>query len=220
MTAGAYSTERELAAMEERLALPPGAHLLDVACSAGLYARRLAAAGASVVAVDLSRPFLAEGARLARREGVDVRFERADAQALPYPDASFDAAVCGGSLNEFTDPARALAEMARVVRHGAPVWLMYVARAESLVGRALQGLLRLSGLRFASPAEVNAWCAAVGLETERTERRGPLVFATFRRGVGLPPVSTSAPGAGWDGPTPLRNRRFNWERHGSRDPQR
>jgi SAM-dependent methyltransferase len=220
MTAGGYSTRRELDAMRRGLALAPGARVLDLACSAGLYARHLAASGASVVAVDVSKPFLAEGERLARREGVEVRFERADAGSLPFADASFDAIVCGGSLNEFIEPERVLREAARVLRHGAPLWLMYVGRSEALVGRALQGLLRLTGLRFASPAEVHAWCAATGLEPGVTERRGPLVFSTYRRGAGLPPVSASAPGPGWDGPTPLRNRRYNWERHASRDPRR
>lgn len=182
MTAGAYSTERELQSMSARLALAPGAAVVDLGCSAGLYARHLAREGANATAVDVSSAFLAEGARRAEREGVAVRFVRADVEDLPFDAASFDAAVSGGSLNEFRDPARALREAARVLRSGAPLWLMYAARAEGVAGRILQGPLRLSGLRFPAPAEVDGWAAAAGFRHERSERRGPLVFANYRRG--------------------------------------
>ncbi len=181
MTRGAYTTERELRALPRRLALAPGTRVIDLGCSAGLYARELARAGLDVTAVDVSRAFLAEGERLARREGVSVRFERADVLDLPFADASFDAGVSGGSLNEFGDIARALREIARVLGAGAPLWLMYAARAEATPGRALQALLRPSGLRFPSPEQVDAWAAAAGLVAERSERRGPLVFAGYRR---------------------------------------
>ncbi|MBA2667739.1 MAG: class I SAM-dependent methyltransferase [Trueperaceae bacterium] len=220
LTGGSYSTERELEAMIERLALPVPSTVIDLGCSAGLYARRLAALGHDVVGVDVSRAFLVEGERLAADEGVAVHFVHADVHALPFPDASFDAAVCGGSLNEFADAPRALREAARVLRPGAPLWLMYVGRAEGAFGRVPQVLLRASGLRFPRAVDVAAWCSDAGLTGERSVRRGPLVLASYRKGSGLAPVAASSPAAAWDGPTPLRNRRFNWERHGSRDPQR
>jgi SAM-dependent methyltransferase len=212
MTGRAFDTRRELASMRKHLDLAEGSAVVDLGCSAGLYARTLAAAGMIVSAVDVSRAFLAEGERLARREGRQVRFVHADVLALPFDDAAFDGAVSGGSLNEFVDAARALSEAARVLRDGAPVWLMYAARSETIVGRALQGALRASGLRFPAPAQVDAWALAAGLTPERSERRGPLVFALYRRGGGLPPLATTSPSPGWDRPTPRRNRRFNWER--------
>ena len=212
MTGGAFDTDRELASMRRHLGLAAGSAVVDLGCSAGLYARTLAATGMVVSAVDVSRAFLAEGTRLARRDGLDVRFVQADVLALPFDDATFDGAVSGGSLNEFVDAPRALREAARVLRDGAPLWLMYAARAEGVVGRALQGLLRASGLRFPAPTQVDAWALATGLTPERSERRGPLVFALYRRGGGLPPLATTSPSPGWDRPTPRRNRRFNWER--------
>lgn len=220
MTRGTYSTERELVAMIGRLALPVGSDVLDLGCSAGLYARRLARAGMRVTAVDVSRAFLAEGERAARREGLSVHFLNADVHDLPFAEASFDAAVCGGSLNEFTDIPRALREAARVLSADAPVWLMYAARAHAPPGRALQSVLGAGGLRFPEPSQVDAWSREAGLVPERSERRGPLVFASYRRGQGLPPLAASSPSPGWDRPTPPRNRRYNWERHGSREPRR
>lgn len=212
LSGGGFSTERELAAMLRRLSLEPGASVIDLGCSAGLYARTLARAGHRPVAVDVSRVFVREGERLAAREGVAVRFERADVHELPFAEACFDAAVCGGSLNEFRDPRRALAEAARVLRPGAPLWLMYAARAERPLGRVLQGLLAASGLRFPAPEQVTAWAADAGLTEERAERRGTLVFASYRRGDGLPPVAISSPSPGWDRPRLPRGKRFNWER--------
>ncbi len=218
MTRGAFDTEREIEAMLSRLDLPPGSTVVDLGCSAGLYARSLATAGMRVSAVDVSRVFLAEGERLAEREGLAVRFVRADVHALPFDDAAFDGAVSGGSLNEFVDPPRALREAARVVKVGAPLWFMYAARAEGVIGRGLQALLRASGLRFPDPAQVDEWARDAGLTPERSERRGPLMFALYRRGAGLPPLAVSSPSPGWDRPTPRRNRRYNWERR--RDDER
>jgi SAM-dependent methyltransferase len=200
LTGGAFSTERELQAMEARLGLARGSDVIDLGCSAGLYARHLARAGLRVTAIDVSQAFLAEAGRLASREGVSIDLWRADVHALPFADASFDAAVCGGSLNEFALPQRALQETARVLRPGAPLWLMYTARSDGLAGRALQNLLRLGGLRFPARALVDAWAAAAGLVAERSERRGPLVFGCYRRGVGLPPLAASSPSPGWDRP--------------------
>ncbi len=107
----------------------------------------------------------------------------------------FDAAVCDGSLNEFTDVPRALQEATRVLREDAPVWLMYAARAEAAPGRLLQRVLGTGGLRFPEPAQVDAWARAAGLVPERSERRGPLVIASYRRDQGLPPTRFSPPPA-------------------------
>ena len=55
-----------------------------------------------------------------------MRFERGDAEALPLPDAGFDAAVCALGLMYVPDPVRALCEMRRLLRPGgraaAAVW--------------------------------------------------------------------------------------------------
>ena len=60
------------------------------------------------------------------RDLAHVRFERGDAEALPLPDASFDAAVCALGLMYVPDPVRALCEMRRLLRPGgraaAAVW--------------------------------------------------------------------------------------------------
>jgi SAM-dependent methyltransferase len=89
------------------------ARVLEVGCGWGELAEWIASAtGAEVVAVDLS-PRMVE---LARDRGVDARV--ADVQELPFPDASFDAAVAAWMLYHVPDLDHGLAELARVLRPG------------------------------------------------------------------------------------------------------
>jgi SAM-dependent methyltransferase len=104
---------------------PAGGTALDVGCGPGALARRLAAGPAppaAVVGVDINAYLLGEAAALARGAGLAGRltFARGDAAALPFPDASFDAALASTLLEE-VDADRALAELARVVRPGGRV---------------------------------------------------------------------------------------------------
>jgi ubiquinone/menaquinone biosynthesis C-methylase UbiE len=116
--------------MLDMAALRPGERVLDVACGTGLVSFRAAqAVGAkgAVVGTDISGEMV-ETARSGAvlRELANVRFERGDAEALPLPDASFDATVCGLGLMYVPDPVRALCEMRRLLRPGgraaAAVW--------------------------------------------------------------------------------------------------
>ena len=182
LSAGAYSTARELAALRAWLGPVAGRDVLDVGCSAGLYARTLAADGARVHALDASRAFLREARRRAERDGLALTLVQGDAHALPYDDGGFDAVALGATLNELAAPRRALAEIARVLRPGGRAWLMYAARAGAF-GRPLQALLGLGGLRFPDPADVDGWAADAGLTPIRADHRGPIVLALYGRGV-------------------------------------
>jgi SAM-dependent methyltransferase len=211
LTRGAFSTARELETLLAWTAPVAGAEVLDVGCSAGLYARTLAAAGANVHALDASRPFLEEAARLAARDGVRLTLVQGDAHALPFPDDRFDLVVVGATLNEVADPARALGEIARVLRPGGRAWFMFARRAGPL-GRPLQALMGWGGLRFPEAADLDAWARDAGLVPIRSEERGAVVLALYGGGRGAPAVAVTSPSPGWEGPTPRRNRRFNWER--------
>jgi ubiquinone/menaquinone biosynthesis C-methylase UbiE len=96
-----------------------GDRAIDVGCGPGaLTAELVDRLGADhVAAVDPSEPFVT--AARARQPGVDVRV--AGAEALPYPDAGFDAALAQLVVHFMTDPVAGVREMARVTRPGGAV---------------------------------------------------------------------------------------------------
>src|ERR1700730_9143089 len=97
---------------------PKGLHWVDVGCGNGAFTEVLIAhcAPSAVTAVDPSEGQLS----FARtRPGTKLaQFHLGDAQALPFPDDNFDAASMALVITFLSDPAKAVAEMARVVRPG------------------------------------------------------------------------------------------------------
>jgi len=95
-----------------------GGHVLDVATGTGLVAEALLARGFRVTGLDQSPGMLAAArARFAGR----VELVEASADALPFPDASFDHLTFTYLLRYVDDPGGTLAELARVVRPGGTV---------------------------------------------------------------------------------------------------
>jgi demethylmenaquinone methyltransferase/2-methoxy-6-polyprenyl-1,4-benzoquinol methylase len=133
MTAGLHHQWRRRAA--DLAALSPGGRALDVATGTGdlafELARRVGPTG-TVIGADFSEAMLdlargkAAGASAGPREGVQLRFETANALALPYGDGEFDAATVGFGARNFSDLPRGLAEMARVVRPGGRVVVLEI----------------------------------------------------------------------------------------------
>lgn len=110
-----------------QLALQPGQRLLDVGCGLGEAARALAAdlgGEGEVVGVDGSAAMVAEATRRSVDAACSMRFEVGDALALQEADDTFDAVRSERMLQWVPDPARAVAEMARVVRPGGRVCLI------------------------------------------------------------------------------------------------
>ena len=127
MTAGLHHRWRERAA--DLAGVGPGDRVLDVATGTGDLAmalKRRVGEDGEVVGSDFSERML----ELARAKTADVEFEQANALDLPYGDASFDAATVGFGARNFTDLARGLAEMARVVRPGGRVVVLEMTTPE------------------------------------------------------------------------------------------
>jgi SAM-dependent methyltransferase len=99
----------------------PHQRVLDVACGTGVVAVTAARAGAKVRGLDLA-PALVEHARHnASLAGVDIDFTEGDAEALPYPDASFDVVLSQFGHIFAPRPHVVMAEMLRVLRPGGRI---------------------------------------------------------------------------------------------------
>jgi demethylmenaquinone methyltransferase/2-methoxy-6-polyprenyl-1,4-benzoquinol methylase len=103
----------------DALALPAGALVLDLACGTGDLSRLAHKAGYRVIGADLSAGMLA-----ANRAGTPL--VESESSALPFPDGAFDGMVCGYALRNFTDLARSLADMARILRPGGRLAVLEV----------------------------------------------------------------------------------------------
>lgn len=117
-------------AFRERLVelarLEPGEAVLDVGCGTGTLAiaakRRVGAAG-TVHGIDASPEMIDRAKRKAAKAGVDVAFQSGIVEALPFPDARFDAVVGTLMLHHLPGPVRqqSAREMRRVLRPGGRV---------------------------------------------------------------------------------------------------
>lgn len=133
--------------MATRRALAPvaGERVLDLAAGTGVSTVELARDGAWCLAADFSVGMLRAGRHRA------VPMVAADALALPFPDAVFDAVTISFGLRNVVDPDAGLAELARVTRPGGrlvvcefstPVWAPFAAVYRNYLMRALPEIAR------------------------------------------------------------------------------
>ena len=182
LTGEPFPNEQEVQIIRDLVHQVPGGRYLDLGCSAGLYTRSLAG-NSEVVGIDISPSMLKEADRRARRAETTPSFVRANAQNLPFFGGAFSGAVCGGSLNEFKNPARVLRETHRVLQGGGRLAIMGILRANSRRGRRLQRFLSTGGIRFFDPDELRSLLDHAGFEPEPLRTNGPVFFAgATRRG--------------------------------------
>jgi demethylmenaquinone methyltransferase / 2-methoxy-6-polyprenyl-1,4-benzoquinol methylase len=182
MTAGLHHRWRERAADLARVG--PGTRALDVATGTGDLAIALARRGGEVVGSDFSEGMLER----ARAKSAAVRWEQANALALPYPDDTFDAVTVGFGARNFSDLHGGLSEMVRVVRPGGRVVVLEITtptkpplstffslwfdRIVPLLGRVTgedqaYSYLPSSVKRFPGPRELGAEMHGLGLRDVR-----------------------------------------------------
>jgi SAM-dependent methyltransferase len=112
-----------------------GERVLDVACGTGNTALMARARGAEVTGLDLTPELLAVAERRAADEGLGgITWKPGDAEALPFPDASFDVVVSSCGLMFAPSPQRVADEVARVTKPGGRIAIQAWTR-EGGVGR-------------------------------------------------------------------------------------
>ncbi|MEA2126482.1 MAG: hypothetical protein QOI80_3264 [Solirubrobacteraceae bacterium] len=176
---------RLYSAAEEIGRLPDGAAVLDIPCGGGVALRGVRP-GQDVryVAADIAPAMLERTRKEAERRGVAVELREADAGNLPFDAGSFDLAVCFTSLHCFPDPAKAVKELARVLRPGGRITGSAFLTDSGLrfkpmiVAGRLGGLLGPSGTH----ADLERWLAWAGFDDVALDRSGGLTYFTGRRG--------------------------------------
>jgi demethylmenaquinone methyltransferase/2-methoxy-6-polyprenyl-1,4-benzoquinol methylase len=101
-------------ATREALRLTKGERVLDLAAGTGVSTEELSSSGADVIGVDISQGMLRAG----KKTRPEVTLLAGDALALPFADATFDAATISFGLRNVHDTDAALRELARVTRPG------------------------------------------------------------------------------------------------------
>lgn len=178
LTGENFPVTREMQWLREWTQAQAGEAVIDLGTSTGLYARGLSETGATIMAVDLAMGMLREARKYIQSEKRDgIVLLRTAAENLPFHDASVDAVVVGGSLNEMKSMRAALQESYRVVRKGGRMVTMSLSRAYSARGRSLQKLLGMSGIQFPTVAEFNNDVEQSGWKIAKQELKGIVLFS-------------------------------------------
>lgn len=127
----------------------PGMAVLDCATGTGdlaLAFKRKVGDSGRVVGTDFCAEMLEPAPAKAKREGLEVTFEVADAMSLPYRSDSFDVASISFGIRNVDDPVQCLRELARVVKPGGRVVVLEFGQPTGMFG----GLFRFYS-RFVMP---------------------------------------------------------------------
>ncbi|HNX66739.1 MAG TPA: bifunctional demethylmenaquinone methyltransferase/2-methoxy-6-polyprenyl-1,4-benzoquinol methylase UbiE [Bacteroidales bacterium] len=132
--------------------------ILDVATGTGdLAIAALRLKPDKITGIDISEKMLELGREKISRRGLDDKIEllKADSEAIPFTDGSFDAAMCAFGVRNFSSPIKGLSEICRVLRHGGMImvlefskpsyfpvkqlYFIYFRRILPLLGRIISG---------------------------------------------------------------------------------
>jgi ubiquinone/menaquinone biosynthesis C-methylase UbiE len=172
-------TTQAVDALLDAAAIGDGSRVLDVATGAGYAAGAAAQRRADVIGVDFSETQL----RMARDRYPTVRFEQADAEALPFDPESFDAVVNGFGMCHFANPDRALREAFRVLKAGGRVAFTVWDVPERAVGLgAIYAAVRAHGsMDVDLPTGPNFFLFSDPQQSERALMTAGFVFPSCRQ---------------------------------------
>lgn len=201
-----YAVANRVASAEslaEMVGVGNGDSVVDLACGPGTLSLRFARRAGWICGLDLTPAMLGRARETALADGLkNLVFAIGDAQSLPFGDGSVDIAVTSYSLHHMGDPARVVAEMARVVRKGGRVGVLDIlapddpvvydlnhrievtrdpSHTRSLTGGQLENCFTRAGLQVASvrfedhPRSFDHWLHVAGWH------RGDAAYEETRR---------------------------------------
>jgi ubiquinone/menaquinone biosynthesis C-methylase UbiE/uncharacterized protein YbaR (Trm112 family) len=178
---------QEIARLLATIVAPVEGRILDVACGPATYGRRIASPTKTVYGIDISMGMLRQGAKYVERDRIpNVYLARARVEALPFHPATFDGAVCGGSLHLFADTVAALHEIGAAMKEGAPLAVMTFCAGDGGIlrfRRVRDHVEQDHGTRIFELPELEGYLAEAGFADFQPQTYGSLlVFSARRRG--------------------------------------
>ena len=152
---------------------------LDLSCGPGLFTRRMALAAPDdlVVGLDLSRAMLEKATAGRPPEARRLHLVRGDVHDLPFRDGAFVGVNNGAALHLYSDPARAMSEVCRVLAPGG----IYVGSTIVWTLSVLQPIMRIAGTKVWRPDELRRLVSDAGLVGyEEARLRGATLFRARR----------------------------------------
>ncbi|MFO0994628.1 MAG: methyltransferase domain-containing protein [Hyphomicrobiales bacterium] len=179
---GSYDIDDDLRWVVEQIPLLPSHRVLDVAAGTGLFGRAVAHAVSSVTAVDITPEMIEQGRKRTKEDGIrNIEWQFGSAEALPFPDESFDVVMSRYAIHHFADPQAVLDEMNRVCKPGGLVVNVdMVANENPTVGtyqNAVERMIDTTHTAMLSPSRLVQMTTEAGL-TMRTylSREVPVKF--------------------------------------------
>jgi len=172
--------------------LPPliGLIGIDIGCGEGSNTRQMAKLSARMCGIDVAPTFIHYARESETADPLGIRYEVADGQSLPFPDAAFDFATAFMSLMDMPEPALALREAARVLRPGgflqfsilhpcfAPPYRRVLREPDGTV-RAIE----VAGYLDRVDGKIETWCFSEA-SGERRQKFEPFRIPRFHRTLG------------------------------------
>lgn len=141
----------------EEVEASEGEELLDVGCGRAIDAIQLAKKGGKCLGLEPSRTMISHAKERIAKDGIEVTLIQGIGEYLPFKDCSFNKVMCKGAIDHFTNPSKAVEEMARVLKPQGKA-IIVVANFESLsfrLGRCLFSIGRI--LPWGRSADRKIW---------------------------------------------------------------
>lgn len=182
ITGEPFNVEQELALLIDWVKPTQDQCIVDIGSSTALYARAIAKAcpEATITALDFSMPMLKEAKRRIAKESQSIYLIRVNVSEMPFFNSEVDTIVCGGSLNEFSDPLKVLFECKRVLKKKGQLFMMHLLSAETMIGRLLQSAASNGGLQFWSLKDSNALFERAGFNVDKQMVKGVVCFSLLK----------------------------------------